>query len=333
VATDIDAGNAAGRHSRTHTVTTAASVAVWAIAIGYGLLVLARYVAFDNNRYLAVCNAQTLWLFLPAYIVASAAWCFRRVGLACVATVAVAFHAITVTASIGSPAPIPAAAAAAPQLRVLTANVKWSNPTKARLARELLRADADVVALQEVTPIWLDVLEELGFDDTYPFRISQPREDSRGMALYSRYPLSDAVVLAPNDSPTITARVTVRGRTVSFVDVHAIGPPEGMTAHRASVAVIRELARRLPKPRVLAGDFNATPFNRTMLRFHDLGLDSVHRRRGRGLAVTWPNGHRPVPPVQLDHVLVDASVVVLDVSELSGIGSDHKPVLTDLALM
>jgi endonuclease/exonuclease/phosphatase (EEP) superfamily protein YafD len=333
VATDVDAANLVGQRSRTHTVVTVAYVAVWAIAIGYGLLVLARYVAFDDNRYLAALNAQTVWLFLPAYIVASAAWCFRRVAIGCVATVAVVFHAVTVTASIGSAEPIPPAAATAPHLRVLTANLSWSNPTKARLTHELLRARADVVAVQEVTPIWLDVLKDLGFDDTYPFRVTRPLEDSRGMALYSRYPLSNVVVLAPNRSPTISARITVRGRAVSFVDVHAIGPPDGMSAHRESITMIRDLTRRLPEPRVVAGDFNATPYNRTMHRMQDLGLDSVHERRGRGLAVTWPNGHHPVPPVQIDHVLVDASVVVLAVTELAGTGSDHKPVLTDLALM
>jgi endonuclease/exonuclease/phosphatase (EEP) superfamily protein YafD len=106
-----------------------------------------------------------------------------------------------------------------------------------------------------------------------------------------------------------------------------------MSAHRESITMIRDLTRRLPEPRVVAGDFNATPYNRTMHRMQDLGLDSVHERRGRGLAVTWPNGHRPVAPVQIDHVLVDASVVVLAVTELAGTGSDHKPVLTDLALM
>jgi endonuclease/exonuclease/phosphatase (EEP) superfamily protein YafD len=37
--------------------------------------------------------------------------------------------------------------------------------------------------------------------------------------------------------------------------------------------------------------------------------------------------------MQLDHVLVDDALVVLDIRELRGSGSDHKPVLVDLAVM
>ena len=83
----------------------------------------------------------------------------------------------------------------------------------------------------------------------------------------------------------------------------------------------------------MAGDFNASPYNRTVHRIYDLGLDSAHERRGRGLAATWPNGKQPFTPVQLDHVFVDDAIAVLDIRELRGTGSDHKPVLVDLAVM
>jgi endonuclease/exonuclease/phosphatase (EEP) superfamily protein YafD len=326
-------GNGTPPRGRAVTVGRGCVVVVWLVTLGYAGLVLLRYVAYDSNRYVAELNAETLWLFLPAYALASAAWCFRRFGLAFFATIAVAFHVITVGASIGGAEPIPAEARAAPHLRVLSANVRFSNPTKARLAAELMRVDADVVLLQEVTSGWLRILELAGFDARYRYRIAEPHEDSRGMAVYSRVPLTNQLVVEPDGVPTIAARVTVRGRPVSLVNVHAGGPTEGMPFHRATVAVVRELVRTRPAPRVVAGDFNATPYNRTMHLMSQLGLESAHVRRGRGLAVTWPNGKHPLPPVRIDHVLVDPDVVVLDVRELRGSGSDHKPVLADLAIL
>jgi endonuclease/exonuclease/phosphatase (EEP) superfamily protein YafD len=328
-ATDFDTPS----RGRAVAVGRMCTVVIWLVTLGYAGLVLLRYVAYDSNRFFAELNAETVWLFLPAYALASAAWCFRRFGLAFFATIAVAFHVITVGASIGRVEPIPAEARAAPQLRVLSANVRFSNPTKARLAAELMRVDADVVLLQEVTSGWARILELAGFDARYRYRMIEPREDSRGMAVYSRFPLANQLVVDPSGVTTMAAQVTVRGQPVSVVNVHAVGPSEGMSSHRASVAVVRQLVRTRPAPRVVAGDFNATPYNRTLHLMSQLGLDSAHVRRGRGLAVTWPNGEHPVLPVRIDHVLVDPDVVVLDVHELKGSGSDHKPVLADLALL
>jgi endonuclease/exonuclease/phosphatase (EEP) superfamily protein YafD len=319
--------------SRTRFFARSSTIALWTITLAYAGLVLARYVAWDANRYLAELNAQTVWLFLPAYIIASAASCFRRFGLAIVAMVAVAFHLVTVVPSIGEAEPIPAVAAEAPPLRIVSANVRFSNPTKEKLARELLDVRAHVLLLQETTEHWLDVLGNLGFDDRYPHRVARTRSDSRGMAIYSKLPLTDVRIVQPDDSPTIVARVAVDGRPVSLLNAHAVGPSEGITAHRESVDVIRELTRDLPRPRVIAGDFNATPYNRTMHRMADMGLDSAHERRGRGLAVTWPSGKRWLGPIRVDHVLVDGSIAVIEVRELDGSGSDHRPVVADLAIL
>jgi endonuclease/exonuclease/phosphatase (EEP) superfamily protein YafD len=307
--------------------------AVWLVVLAFVGVVVLRFIAFDGVRYLAALNAQTLWLFLPVYAIASAAWCFRKYALATVATAVVLFQILSVVPSIGRPEAISAAARAAPRLRVLSANVRFSNPAKARLARELMQPHADVVLLQEITPGWLDVLDEAGFDDRYRYRVAEPLDNSRGMAVYSRLPLTDTLVVMPGLEPTISTQVTVGGTNVTLVDVHAVGPPEGMSAHRASIEVIAELARTRPRPRLVAGDFNATPYNKSMHRMEDLGLESAHRLRGRGLAVTWPNGKHFLPPIQLDHVLVDDALVVLGIRELRGSGSDHKPVLVDLAVM
>ena len=161
-----------------------------------------------------------------------------------------------------------------------------------------------------------------------------PLDDSRGMAVYSRLPLAGTLIVQPEFAPTISTRVLVGGTNVTLVDVHAVGPSEGIGGATAwSSDVIVELTRTRPRPRVVAGDFNATPYNQTMHEMYDLGLESAHRLRGRGLAVTWPNGKHLLPPMQLDHVLVDDALVVLDIRELRGSGSDHKPVLVDLAVM
>ena len=301
-------------------------VPVWIVALGYLGLVVLRFVAFDATTALAVLNAQTVWVFLPVYAVASAAWCFRRFALAGTATISVVFHAVVVVASIGVVQAVPAAARAGPHLRVLTANVRYTNPTPERLAQELLAADADIVLLQEVTPRWIEVLGAAGFASRYPYSARRIQLDAGGQAVFSRLPLERVQVTVQAYWPTIQASVDFHGTRITFVDVHAKGPPQGMRRHDASVDRLIDLTRSLPEPRVVAGDFNASPYNRTVHRIMDLGLDSAHERRGRGLAATWPNGKQPFTPIQLDHVFVDDTIAVLDIRELRryGIGPQAR---------
>jgi endonuclease/exonuclease/phosphatase (EEP) superfamily protein YafD len=71
------------------------------------------------------------------------------------------------------------------------------------------------------------------------------------------------------------------------------------------------------------------------------GLLSAHERLGHGMDTTWPNGMTravlglpfPLPPIRLDHVFTTPNIVPLSIREGRGIGSDHKPVITRLAIV
>ena len=59
-------------------------------------------------------------------------------------------------------------------------------------------------------------------------------------------------------------------------------------------------------------------------------LRSAHVDRGRGYAITWPNGMFPLPPIRIDHALLSPEVECLAISEGIGTGSDHRPLVVDL---
>jgi endonuclease/exonuclease/phosphatase (EEP) superfamily protein YafD len=309
-------------------------VPAWIVAAGLAGLVLTHFLAWDRLLTLTAFNAQTVWVYLPAYLIASAALCFRRFPLAVVALVGVVFHVWAIAATVGNAEPITADARAAPRLRVISANLKFDNFAQERLAREVLAADADVVFLQELTPRWLAQFEAMAGDD-YPFREAEPLGGARGEAILSRLPLSAVRIDHPDGWPVISATVRVGDVAVRIVDIHVIGPTQGIDRHRRMVEDIAELISSFPEPRVVAGDFNSTPYNWGLRHLEDVtGLDNAHERRGRGLATTWPNrDHLGIPPVRIDHVLVDDQIVVLDIDELRGSGTDHRPVVADLAVL
>ena len=52
---------------------------------------------------------------------------------------------------------------------------------------------------------------------------------------------------------------------------------------------------------------------------------------GRGFGFTWPNGMFPYPPIRLDHVFVSRDLGVRSARVGEGVGSDHRPVVADVA--
>jgi endonuclease/exonuclease/phosphatase (EEP) superfamily protein YafD len=301
---------------------------VWILTIGLAALALTRRFDDDPNKYLAMAHAQTVWIYLPAYIVCSAAILFHRKTLAVLAAFVLFTHAWAVLDSIGIPERVPARAI---PLRIVTANLRYDNPDRPRLAAELAGYDGDVLLLQEVTPAWVEDLDA-AFGATYPHVVHRARSDAGGLAIYSRIPFKFVREIETEYWPELAVRLDFEPQ-VTLVNVHAIGPPQGMDRHDATIAAIAAFVDGFRPPRVVAGDFNATPYNASMERMYNLALEDAHERRGRGLATTWPKTEKPFPPIRIDHVLVDDEVFVRSIREGEGAGSDHRPVVANLGLM
>jgi endonuclease/exonuclease/phosphatase (EEP) superfamily protein YafD len=115
--------------------------------------------------------------------------------------------------------------------------------------------------------------------------------------------------------------------------VHLVAPLETFSRNQEAQRAITAIARHLARPRVLVGDFNASPANRWFGQLLGLGLRDAHEAVGRPFATTWPNGRHLLPPLLLDHLFADPPIVPLRVREGRGVGSDHRPIVVDLALV
>jgi endonuclease/exonuclease/phosphatase (EEP) superfamily protein YafD len=305
---------------------------VWAAVGVLALAAVLRWVAFDESEFATMANAYALWIYLPAYAFLSAAVCFRARVLGAVSVLLIATQlAIVVPPSTREEA-IPAAARTAPKFRIVTANVRYTNPTPAAIARELLDYDADVIIIQELTPRSWRAVRAAGLLDAYPYHVEEVRTDAGGIALLSRLELRDPTIAHSYAWPFVLARVDVGGRSISLIGVHIAGPGF-FTRHRRHQERIERLLRNTAPSRVLAGDFNSTPFNAWISQLRDLGLRDAHETRGRAHVTTWPNGEHVLPPVLVDHVVLDDSLVPLRVREGTGRGSDHRPVIVDVAVL
>lgn len=306
---------------------------MWIVVIALLTVVVARLLAFDEHRAFMLLDAYTLWILLPAYTVLVAAVCFRRWPLAITATIVVIAHLAWIVPPLTDTVPVSAAARRAPHVRVVTANVRYDNTEHGPLIAELERLRADVLVIQEVTPAWWEAIQRSRLRTAYPHAASDLRDDPGGMAVLSKVPLRRVRVHHAGGWPIITATVELGGRPVQLAGVHVVAPLQTFARNQRAQRAVTAIVRGLPRPRLVLGDFNASPYNRWFEQMLDLGLRDAHQSVGRPFATSWHNARRWLPPLLIDHVFSDPALVALDAAEGTGTGSDHRPVVVDLAVL
>jgi endonuclease/exonuclease/phosphatase (EEP) superfamily protein YafD len=268
-------------------------------------------------QYLAVLVAATL-----------GALALRRPRLATLAAVLAAVNMAVLGVSL-IPTATAASGPAAGSLRVLVANVEVGNTDFAAVERLVARTRPDVFGVTELTRPMADHLGRAL--PAYRARIVLTRHDAYGIGVYSRRQLFDArVVRLPVDGPpTIVARVLVAGEPVTVVVTHVHTPFAGAI----HVRQLRALAQAsLGKHVAVCGDFNSPPWSAPMREFASTaGLRDLYGGRAWA-AYSWPTWSSLLR-VPLDNCFVNAGVVVRAHRDGPGDGSDHRPLMVDLAVV
>lgn len=307
----------------------------WLVLAPLAAVALARYLAWDSRSVLVGLNTVSSTLYLPAWPLAVAAAVRRHRALTGAAGLLVVAHLSFALPELLAAEAVPEAARTAPTFRVFSANVFAPNRDVGGFATEIRRHRPDVVVLQEATPAFLAALEETGALSDLPHRVTVPRPDPFAAAVASRWPLADDDVVSVRGRP-ILVRATVEfgGVPIRVFAVHAVAPFGG--AREEWVENLEALAtavRAETRPVLLAGDFNATWGHRYFRRLLDLGLVDAAAARGGAYRMTWPSDGRILPPLaRIDHVLTTEGLVVPTISTGVGRGSDHRPLIADVAL-
>ena len=219
------------------------------------------------------------------------------------------------------------------RVRVLAANVAANDVAAARMIAAVRRWDVDVLSVLELPPEVVRAYEAAGVDALFPHQALEPRPGFTGTGLYSRLPLRSAP--APRSTHFAFAAAELRApraTPVGLVAVHVVAPTDG-----AATAQWRRDMRALPssgagRPRVLAGDFNATFDHAEFRRLLGRGYRDAAERAGVALRPTWRVGGSLPPTVAIDHVLADSRIRVISARSVAIPGSDHRGVIADLLL-
>jgi len=217
-------------------------------------------------------------------------------------------------------------------LRVVTANAWYANTDHAQLVAWLSRSDADIIALQEITPQWALALEPLV--RTYPYRKVMARDDPHGIALLSRWPIDDvrSMDFSGDGMPSLVANVDVHGRKLQVIALHTRWPvmPELQVARDRALQQAAALALTQPDATILLGDLNLTPYAPAFARLvSESGLQDA--LAGEAWRPTWQAGFWPLA-LPIDHVLVPRRSCVTGREIGAYVGSDHRPLQVTLRL-
>jgi endonuclease/exonuclease/phosphatase (EEP) superfamily protein YafD len=218
-------------------------------------------------------------------------------------------------------------------LRILSANVKMSNRRFGALVELIRERRPDIAIVMEVDEAWLEALRPLKAE--MPYGIEWPCDNTYGMALLSRLPLIEPELrfLVLDTVPSVRTGVRLRsGEEIRLYAVHPEPPVpyEDTIGRDGELVLVAAEVKKDPLPAIVTGDLNDVAWSRTTRRFQRLtGL--LDPRVGRGLFSTF-DARYPFLRWPLDHLFHDPQFRVVSVERLPHIGSDHFPILFELAL-
>ncbi len=309
-------------------------------AVGFVALVVAgcafasRYLSINNHAtlitaalspYLTVCApvSAALLLWGRHWILAIAA-----VGLT-MATMAVQLPFYRDSG---------AAQTAVVGLRVITANLLEGQADPSHLVRSA-REQADVIALQELTPQEADRLSRAGLDATFPYRWLDARGGPGGVGVWSRFPINTPKRIGGYTFAFLTAQIRVRGVSIdpTVVVAHVAGPwPYPMDDWRRDLTrlpvTLSEIGEQAGASSVIvAADLNTTTDMRPFRALLADGYRDAAEQSGAGIKPTFPADSRLPPLFVIDHVLT-RNCTATSLRTLQIPGSDHRGLVATISI-
>ncbi|HEY0472942.1 MAG TPA: endonuclease/exonuclease/phosphatase family protein [Kribbella sp.] len=224
---------------------------------------------------------------------------------------------------------IPGRGGGASDLRVLTHNVDASNPDPVKTAQDLIGANADVVALEEITTADLKIYKAQ-LAKVYPHVVARGT-----VALWSKYPVEESTSVDVGFAWTraLRAEVSTPQGKVAFYVAHLASVRVGATGFTSNQRndTIKQLGQQLAAEKlagvVVMGDFNGTANDRSLAPITS-SLRSAQGAAGTGFGFTWP---AKFPMARIDHILV-RGVTPTRAWVMAPTGSDHRPVVAEIRI-
>jgi endonuclease/exonuclease/phosphatase (EEP) superfamily protein YafD len=280
------------------------------------------WIAFDvfaqfSLHFWLVAGAFAVGFLMP----------FARV-LAGIVIVAVGLLVIGSLSHLGTAKPLEDIQAPAGHriIRLMSFNSWLNNRDIEALAQEIEHDDPDILLMFEFGPEKQALKQRLR--DRYSFQDDCVHLDNCSIAVFSKFPLVDFESHGSWEGPPMI-RATF-GRELgdlSVIGTHTTRFPN-LRAQLTQLGELGDMVRKLSGPRIVAGDFNATPTSRMLSVFQ--GRSQL--RRLDEFLPTWP-ARWQLPQLAIDHIFASEDVKSIEKVRIGGnAGSDHYPLVVRIAV-
>jgi endonuclease/exonuclease/phosphatase (EEP) superfamily protein YafD len=296
--------------------TVAAAIALASVAAFFGRYWWMLDLAANFRAHMAAV------LVTAALVLALGRW-YRT---ALVVSLAAALNAAAVLPLFIGPTSRPEST----DLRVMSFNLLSDNTNYDEVIGFIAAEDPDVVVLHEASRPWEEALEAANLD----YEITRGRTDDLIFgSLVLAKPGSEVQSFGFQVSDPRAIEVVLHSG-VAVLGIHPLAPfPDDQTERRRFQFEFASLwAASRDGPRVIVGDFNASPWSDP---FRRLRIDSGLRnsQAGFGLELSYPAQASPLLQVSIDHLLHSSDLAVADRRLGPPLGSDHFPLVVDLSLV
>jgi endonuclease/exonuclease/phosphatase (EEP) superfamily protein YafD len=220
------------------------------------------------------------------------------------------------------------------RLRLISFNMHKDNRDPDAVVRWLRAQRADIIVLLEAPDADSPALAALRRD--YPYAYSCSASGKCSTRVFSRFPASAHHPLARGDAnrrealSALTLRFRIDGRDLPLTAVH-LSHPWPLGDQRTDLDRLQPALAGAGQGGVLggvlAGDFNSAPWTFAMRRMARAG----GLRLVSGGVPTWPANGPLWPVLPLDQIYLGPCLALLSIREGPPLGSDHLPLVADIA--
>ena len=204
-------------------------------------------------------------------------------------------------------------------------NVLISNTEYESTIAAAINSKADFISFNEVTQAWADSLDR-GLSGIYSYSKVVPNDESSfGIAVYSKYPLSDLKILCIEDIPNITGRIKLTDTSLYFITSHTKSPisNKNYKIRNRHIHAIANHLKTIEGPVVAAGDYNIVPWDSVINTFKKKAALVDSRQ---SLTPTYP-AYLKIAQIPIDYIFHSDELDCLSFSTISGTSSDHLSII------
>lgn len=220
------------------------------------------------------------------------------------------------------------AAAGGNAVRLFTLNLNYANTDRHAIIDRIEEARPDVMMLQEVSSRHDGLIQTLS--GAYSLAADCRRAPYGMVILIRRQSITSGPSGCDPGDAMAWAEAKIGERAVALVSLHLHWPAP--YAQNDDVRRLTPTLTALPRPLLVAGDFNAAPWSATVARINKVAGTHLAPGYRPSWAPGLPNGLADLIGLPIDHVLISEGMQPGDVRLLDPVGSDHRPLLAEIHL-